>query len=183
MRDTVRPHFSFTNNTQYATFREPLAKILEGIPHGESKGNRPYQMTMEQFLDILIYYHLTHPDSGRHLIQELEQDSFAKTMIAPHEGVKKSSFFEAMHSRDFGFFIQVFNALSAQTFSALPQEYSNLGELVAIDGTFIDMVLSATWADYRTDSKKAKAHFGFSVNHSIPSHLHSPTVKPTSEKK
>jgi len=171
MRDTARPHFSFTNNTQYTTFREPLAKILEGIPHGESKGNRPYQMTMEQFLDILIYYHLTHPDSGRHLIQELEQDSFAKTMIAPHEGVKKSSFFEAMHSRDFGFFIQVFNALSAQTFSALPQEYSNLGELVAIDGTFIDMVLSATWADYRTDSKKAKAHFGFSVNHSIPSHF------------
>jgi len=128
-------------------------------------------MNMEQFLDILIYYHLTHPDSGRHLIQELEQDSFAKTMIAPHEGVKKSSFFEAMHSRDFGFLIKVFNALSAQAFSALPKEYSNLGELVAIDGTFIDVVLSATWADYRTDSKKAKAHFGFSVTHSIPSHF------------
>ncbi len=171
MQDTIWPHFSFKNNKTYTTFREPLTKALEDIPHGESKGNRPYQMNMEQFLDILVYYHLIHPESGRCLIQELEQDSFAKTMIAPHDGVKKSSFFEAMHSRDFNFLVQVFNALLARAFSILPKEYSDLGELIAIDGTLIDAVLSATWADYRTNSNKAKAHFGFNVTQSIPSHF------------
>jgi hypothetical protein len=171
MHDTISPHFSFKDNKTYTTFRAPLTKALEDIPHGESKGNRPYQMTMEQFLDILIYYHLTHPDSGRHLIQELEQDSFAKTTIAPQDGVKKSSFFEAMHSRDYDFLLKVFNALLARAFSALPKDFSDLGELIAIDGTLIDAVFSATWADYRTNSKKAKAHFGFNVNHSIPSHF------------
>ena len=169
MFKNIWPHFSFNNNKTYTEFRKPLEKVLADSPHGESNGNRPYQMTMEQFLDILIYYHLTHPESGRHLIQELEQDSFARNMIAPRDGIKKSSFFEAMHSRGFEFLIQVFNALYARASSALPKEYSELGDLIAIDGTLIDAVFSSTWADYRKDSKKAKAHFGFNVNHSIPS--------------
>jgi hypothetical protein len=168
MSKTRWPHFSLKSKT-YNKFREPLDKALADIPHEEAKGNRPYQMTMEQFLDILIYYHLIHPESGRHLIQELEHDSFARTMIAPHDGIKKSSFFEAMHSRDYEFLVKVFNTLCAQAFSVLPKEYSDLGDLIAIDGTLIDMVFSATWADYRKDSKKAKAHFGFNVNHSTPS--------------
>ena len=169
MRRINWPHFSSKNNKTYSKFREPLTQVLADIPKKESEGNRPYQMTMEQFLDILMYYHLTHPDSGRHLIQELEQDSFARTMIAPRDGIKKSSFFEAMHSRDYQFLVKVFNALCARAFSVLPKEYSDLGDLIAIDGTLIDMVFSATWADYRKDSKKAKAHFGFKVTHSIPS--------------
>ena len=41
-------------------------------------------------------------------------------------------------------------------------------DLVAIDGSLIDSVLSMVWADYRKGSKKAKAHFGFNINCSIP---------------
>ena len=153
------------------TFRKPLKKVLANIPSVESKGNRPFQMTMEHFLDALIYYHLTTPESGRHLIQELEQDSFARETIAPPDGIKKSSFFEAMHSRGLEFLTLVFTALSAQATSVLPKEHADLGDLVSIDGTLIVAVLSMTWADYRKDSKKAKAHLGFDLNRSIPSKL------------
>ena len=153
------------------TFRKPLTKVLTDIPPMESKGNRPFQMTMENFLDALIFYHLEIPDSGRHLLQELEQNSFARETIAPPQGIKKSSFFEAMHSRNLEFLTRVFTTLSAQAAVVLPKEHADLGNLVAIDGSLIDAVLSMTWADYRKNSKKAKAHIGFDLNRSIPSKL------------
>ncbi len=40
----------------------------------------------------------------------------------------------------------VFLSLQAQTAAILPQRYPSLGNLVAIDGSFIDAVLSMTWA-------------------------------------
>ena len=43
-----------------------------------------------------------------------------------------------------------------------------LGDLVGIDGSLIDAVLSMRWADYRKGAKKAKAHLGFDLNRSIP---------------
>ena len=46
-----------------------------------------------------------------------------------------------------------------------------LGNLVAIDGSLIDAVLSMHWADYRNDCKKAKVHLGFDINQSIPSKI------------
>ena len=171
MRKINWPHASFKNRKTYMTFRKPLKKVLAAIPSVESKGNRPFQMTMENFLDALIFYHLEIPDSGRHLLQELEQNSFARETIAPPQGIKKSSFFEAMHSRNLEFLTQVFIALSAQAAVVLPKEHADLGNLVAIDGSLIDAVLSMTWADYRKNSKKAKAHIGFDLNRSIPTGL------------
>jgi len=47
-------------------------------------------------------------------------------------------------------------------------QHSWFGDLIAIDGSLIDAVLSMYWADYRTGSKKAKAHLGFDINRSIP---------------
>ncbi len=49
---------------------------------------------------------------------------------------------------------------------------SILGELVSIDGSLIDAVLSIYWADYRKGAKKAKGHFGFDVNRKIPIKIH-----------
>jgi len=43
-----------------------------------------------------------------------------------------------------------------------------LGQLVAIDGSLIDAVLSMEWADYRKASTKAKTHIGFDLNRGIP---------------
>jgi hypothetical protein len=53
----------------------------------------------------------------------------------------------------------------------LPSQYSELGDLVAIDGSLIDSVLSMHWAEYRTNSKKAKLHLGFDLNHGVPHKL------------
>lgn len=171
MRKTFRPRIPLKNRKTYMTFRKPLKKVLKSIPSFDAKGNRPYQMTMEHFLDSLVYYHLDIPDSGRHLLQLLEQDSFARDMIAPPMGIKKSSFFEALHSRSLDYFIMVYNALAAHATNVLPKEHEELGELRAIDGSLIDAVLSMTWADYRENSKKAKVHVGFDLNHSIPASL------------
>lgn len=171
MRKNLWPHVSFNTPKTYLKFRDPLTKIMSVMTPVESKGNRPFQMKMENFLDSLIYYHLVIPDSGRHLLQHLEQDTFARKIIAPPEGIKKSSFFEAMHSRNTNFLIQVFNALSSQAALSLPEKHKELGDLVSIDGTLIDATLSMTWADYRKNSKKAKAHLGFDLNRSIPTKL------------
>ena len=171
MRDNIRPRVPFKNRKTYMTFRKPLTTVLADIPSPESKGNKPYTITMEHFLDSLVYYHLEIPDSGRHLLQVLEQDSFAREMIAPPNGMKKSSFFEAMNSRSPEYFSQVFNTLSVKAAVALPKEHVELGDLVSIDGSLIDVALSVTWADYRKNSKKAKAHLGFDLNRSIPTRL------------
>jgi IS4 transposase len=61
--------------------------------------------------------------------------------------------------------------LQKQAAGTLPSQYSELGDLVAIDGSLIDSVLSMHWAEYRTNSKKAKLHLGFDLNHGIPRKL------------
>ena len=67
--------------------------------------------------------------------------------------------------------MQVYQGLLVQATEVLPTEYSELGNLVAIDGSLINAVLSMEWADYRKGSKKAKIHLGFDLNHCIPSRL------------
>jgi IS4 transposase len=50
-------------------------------------------------------------------------------------------------------------------------EHPELGDLVAIDGSLIDAVMSMRWADYRKGAKKAKVHLGFNINQSIPTKI------------
>lgn len=146
----------------------PLVDILPRAPRLESRCNRPLQMEFEHHLNALIFFHLEEHTSGRHLIQALKQDDFARNHIAPPYGIGNSSFAEAMSDRGLEQFQFVFQELSKRANTLLPQTYSQLGELVAIDGTLIDGVLSMLWADYRGGSKKAKAHIGFDLNRSIP---------------
>ncbi|MCF6158581.1 MAG: IS4 family transposase, partial [wastewater metagenome] len=73
----------------------PIDNIINHVPILQSKGNRSLQMNFEQQLKALIFYHLEEHSSGRHLLEVLEKDDFAKTNIAPPDGIKKSSFFEA----------------------------------------------------------------------------------------
>jgi len=49
----------------------------------------------------------------------------------------------------------------------LTKEHDKLGDLVAIDGSLINAVLSMHWADYRKGAKKAIVHLGFDMNRSI----------------
>lgn len=150
---------------------KPLTGILPNIPRLDSRGNRPLKMTFEDQLNALIFFHLEEHTSARHLIQTLEEDDFARTHIAPEDGISRSSFSEAINERGLEQFLAVFQQLQKQACSLLPKKYSQLGELVSIDGSLIDSVLSMDWADYRKGSKKAKIHLGFNVNQGIPQKL------------
>lgn len=147
---------------------KPLRVILRSITSLKARGNRPLQMEFEDQLNALIYFHLEGHSSGRHLLQILEEDNFARSEVAPEAGIKKSSFFEAINSRGIEQMMEVFQDLQASATKILPREFANLGDLVAIDGSLIDAVLSMHWADYREGSKKAKTHIGFDINRGIP---------------
>ena len=146
----------------------PLRLALAAMPTLTSRGNRSLQMEFEHQLHALIYFHLQEHTSGRHLLQSLEEDAFAKEYIAPKKGIAKSSFFEAMNERGLEHFLLVFEALLQQAANVLPDKHPELGQLVAIDGSLIDAVLSMEWADYRKGAKKAKTHIGFDLNRGVP---------------
>ncbi len=149
----------------------PAKEAMKGMPHLTSRCNRPLRMSFEDQLKALVFYHLNEHVSAQHLLQVLEEDDYAREHIAPKSGIKKSSFSEAINSRGLEQFAYVFSQLQAQAADVLPKQYSELGNLVAIDGSLIDAVLSMTWADYRKGSKKAKVHMGLDVNRSIPRKL------------
>lgn len=150
----------------------PIMAILSKVPPLVSRGDRPLQMTFEDQLNALVFYHLEEHESGTHLIQVLQEDTFAREHIAPKDGIKKSSFFEAINIRGLEQLTVVFNELQAQAAATIPKQFEHLGDLVAIDGSLINAVLSMTWADYRNGSKKAKVHLGFDINRSIPTKLY-----------
>ena len=142
--------------------------ILSGTPELKARGNRPLKMEFEHQLKALILFHLEEHTSAQHLLQVLEEDTFASCEIAPPDGIKKSSFSEAMNTRGLEQFLYMFEQLQMQATKTIPAKHSSLGDLVAIDGSLIDAVLSMHWADYRKGSKKAKAHIGFDINRSLP---------------
>jgi IS4 transposase len=146
----------------------PFVNILPITPRLLSRCNRPLQMEFEDQLKALVYFHLEEHTSGRHLIQTMQEDDFARSVIAPKGGIQKSSFFEAMHERSLEQFLFVFQELQKQAAITIPQKFIEFGKLVAIDGSLIDASLSMAWADYRKGAKKAKTHIGFDINRGIP---------------
>lgn len=152
----------------YKFFINPVKSILHKVPKLESRGDRPLKMEFEDQLNALIYYHLQEHTSGRHLIQDLKENEFAINQIAPEGGISRSSFSEVINHRGLEQLQYVFQELYKQASNTLPKEYAELGELISIDGSLIDAVLSMYWADYRKGSKKAKAHMGFNINNGIP---------------
>ncbi len=107
--------------------------------------------------------------SGSELLQALEQNDFAKACVAPAKGIKKSSFFEAINTCGLEQLSEVFNHLVKQVAAVLPAEYAHLGNLVSIDGSLMDAVLSMEWAD--RCAKKT-----------IQQRLSNPSIKETGER-
>ena len=95
----------------------------------------------------------------------------AKQNIAPDGGISRSSFSEIINGRGLKQLQFIFENLYTQAAGVLPKEHAELGDLVSIDGSLIDAVLSMHWADYRKKSKKAKAHCGFDINHGVPNKI------------
>ena len=152
----------------FDTFFQPSLRAMDNVSPLKSSGNRPLQMNFEDQLRILVYYHLQEHASAQHLLQELEQDEFARDAIAPEKGIKKSAFSEAINGRGLEQMMHVFENLRAQADGLLPGSCPELGSLVGIDGSLVDATLSMYWADYRKGSKKAKVHVGFDINKGIP---------------
>jgi hypothetical protein len=125
-------------------------------------------MTFDDQLKALIFFHLEEYSSGRELLQALEQNDFAKEFVAPAKGIQKSAFFEAINNRGLEQLGEIFNHLVKKASGVIPAQYAHLGNLVSVDGSLIDSVLSMEWANYRSGSKKAKAHVGFDINRGIP---------------
>jgi hypothetical protein len=159
------------NKADVPSFRKlylPVNRAMLGMTPLESRGDRPLKMTFEDQLKALIFFHLEEHTSAQHLLQVLEEDDFARDVIAPEEGIKKSSFAEAINSRGLEQLAHIYQNLQTQAVDVLPKEHDELGDLIGIDGSLIDACLSMHWADYRKGSKKAKVHLGFDLNHSIP---------------
>ena len=125
-------------------------------------------MNTEESLNILTYFHLQEFTSGRELIQALQEDEYARHMIAPAGGIKRSTFFDTVNDGGVKQLLYIFTELQKKAGVTLPSQHAKLGDLVAIDGSLIDAVLSMHWAEYRSHSKKAKLHLGFDLNHGIP---------------
>ena len=152
-------------------FMFPLVELHPMAPELKARGDRPLKMTFEDQLNALVYFHLQEHKSARHLVQDLKENVFAKEHIAPDGGISRSSFSEAINHRGLEQLQFLFENLYKKAIGVLPQEHAQLGELVSIDGSLIDAVLSMYWADYRKGAKKAKAHCGFDINHGIPSKI------------
>ncbi|MFH1008402.1 MAG: IS4 family transposase [Candidatus Latescibacterota bacterium] len=153
-------------------FYQPVRGVSHEVPVFESRGDRPLKMTFDDQLKILVFYHLEEHVSARHMLQVLEQDDFARENIAPQDGIKKSSFSEAINTRGLEQLQIVFEKLSHKVCGILPNLHPELGDLVAIDGSLITETLSMHWADYRKGSNKSKIHVGFDLNHAIPSRIY-----------
>jgi hypothetical protein len=166
----VRYHRTRLNRRSVAQLFTPFKGSLEQVPVLESRGNRPLQMTFEDQLKILTYYHLEEHSSGRHLLQVLAQEDFAATHIAPPDGIQKSAFFEAINTRGLEQMVHVYEDLQKQVTQKIPvaKDISDLGDLIAVDGSLIDATLSMLWADYRDGAKKAKVHLGFDIGRGVP---------------
>ncbi len=155
----------------YRTLLQPFKLLVPSAPELLSRSNKPLAMNLEELVNILVYFHLQEHSSGRAMLQELKQDDLAKKMIAPEGGLSRSTFFETLNERGVEQLMFVFQELQKQAASILPNQHPELGKLVAVDGSLIEAVLSMHWAEYRSNSKKAKLHLGFDVSHGIPKKL------------
>ena len=113
-----------------------------GMPPLESRGDRPLKMTFEDQLKALIFFHLEEHTSALHLLQVLEEDDFARDVIAPEEGIKKSSFAEAINSPGLEQLAHIiYQNLQSEAVGVLPKQHGELGDLIGIDGSLIDACL------------------------------------------
>jgi len=65
-----------------------------------------------------------------------------KGLVSPGQGLKKSTFFEAISNRGLEQRLQVYDNLYCQAKAVSPDHHPPLGSIVGIDGSFITATLS-----------------------------------------
>jgi hypothetical protein len=98
----------------YGNLMTPANNTLPDITPLISGCNRPLKMSFEDQLNILVYFHLEEHRSGRHLLQVLKEEHFARQHIAPVGGIEKSSFFEDISSRGLEQVVEMLGKLYAK---------------------------------------------------------------------
>lgn len=171
MQHLIRPRVVMQSPATFNRFIQPLRTALTHIPPLESRGNHPLTLDFEHQTKTAVYYHMEQFDSGCHLIHTLGENLFARTMIAPPGGMAKSTFFEVIKTRGLPQLMEVYTHLCVHASAVLPKAFPGLGDLVAVDPTFIPCSLSVEWADYQEGCKKAQAHFGYDPHRSLPGHF------------
>ena len=91
MPRSFEPDQKKLGSDSFFQFYQPIKNLLPEIQTLKSRGDRPLQMTFEDQLKMLIFFHLEEHVSARHMLQVIEQDDFARVNIAPEEGIKKAA--------------------------------------------------------------------------------------------
>jgi hypothetical protein len=107
----------------------PIVKRFKPEDILESRGYRPLQMTFEDQLNALIFFHLEEYSSGHEPLQALEQNYFAKEGVAPLKGI------EAINFSGLEQLGKVFGHLVKEAAGVIPAEHAHLGNLVTVDGS------------------------------------------------
>lgn len=100
MPRSFEPYQKKLHSASFFKFFQPAENLIPQTNVLASCGDRPLKMTFDDQLKMLVFYHLEEHVSARHMLQILEQDDFARENIAPQDGIKKSSFSEAINTRD-----------------------------------------------------------------------------------
>ena len=84
----------------FTALRQPIAGIIDDAPPLTARGNRHLQMTFEQQLNSLIFFHLEEHTSGRHLVQVLAEDDLGPEGDRSTRGhPKEQASLEAVNTR------------------------------------------------------------------------------------
>ena len=78
---SINPRNKGKKAPSFENLTKPLKKTLKKITPLTAKGNRDLQMTFENQLNSLIYYHLEEHTSAQHLLQVLKEDDFARNHL------------------------------------------------------------------------------------------------------
>lgn len=168
--ETVRqvPVPSVVPGPTWDAFRAPLGSLFPILTPLTSGCNRPLEFTFADQLHSLIYLHVEEYTSGRALLDDLADPQQSPPPGLPTGGIKRSTFFEALHTRGLEQMVEVFSRLSHKAAKLVTHQETDLGPLRVIDGTLIDATLSMAWADYTPTTHKAKVHLCFDLNAGIP---------------
>ena len=79
--------FSKKHAPSFEQLFQPTIDAMIGMPPLKARGNRPLQMNFEDQLRALVFFHLEEHTSGQHLLQVLQEDDFAREVIAPKDGI------------------------------------------------------------------------------------------------
>lgn len=152
----------------FSALLSPLEAHLPYLTPLTSRCNKPMTYTFDHQVRGLVYYHIEACSSAQDLLQAAGCDGLVNRLLVPTSGLGESTFYEANATRGkkqmFELFTRLSKTAAKQVGLALPRHRG----LIAIDGSFIDACLSMTWADYSHNKRKAKLHFGFDLNGSIP---------------